>query len=125
MTGSLGIPPRNFAEDMLKASRPEWSGIKVEIEAAVINRKATFKIIPSAAPQIIKSLEEEKVDRRKVKSVKHKGNLDFEDVVKIAQKMRDAKKSMAANLQGTVKEILGTCLSIGCTVDNKSPKEIT
>ena len=39
--------------------------------------------------------------------------------------MREAKKSMAAKLEGTVKEVLGTCMSIGCTVDHKPIKEIT
>ena len=39
--------------------------------------------------------------------------------------MREANKSMAINLDGTCKEILGTCISLGCTVDGKSPKEIT
>ena len=27
--------------------------------------------------------------------------------------------------KGTVKEVLGTCVSLGCTIDGKSPKEIT
>jgi large subunit ribosomal protein L12e len=34
------------------------------------------------------------------------------------------KRSFAREFKGTVKEILGTCVSIGCTVDGKSPKEI-
>jgi len=29
---------------------------------------------------------------------------------------------MAKELAGTVKEILGTCVSVGCTVDGKDPK---
>jgi len=33
-------------------------------------------------------------------------------------------KSNARTFAGTVKEILGTCLSVGCAVDGKSPKEI-
>jgi len=34
-------------------------------------------------------------------------------------------KSMAKDLKGTVKEILGTAFSTGCRVDGKSPKEIS
>ena len=33
-------------------------------------------------------------------------------------------KSFAAEFQGTVKEVLGTCVSVGCTVDGKSPKDV-
>ena len=32
---------------------------------------------------------------------------------------------MAIEFEGTVKEILGTCVSLGCTVDGKSAKEVT
>jgi large subunit ribosomal protein L12e len=38
--------------------------------------------------------------------------------------MRGANKSMAINFDGTCKEILGTAVSLGCTVDGKSPKEV-
>lgn len=31
---------------------------------------------------------------------------------------------MAKELKGTVKEILGTAFSVGCTVNNKSPMDI-
>ena len=39
--------------------------------------------------------------------------------------MKDANKSLAKDMKGTVKEILGTAFSVGCQVDGKSPKEIS
>lgn len=33
-------------------------------------------------------------------------------------------RSMAKQLEGTVKEILGTCQSVGCTVDGQPPHDI-
>ena len=33
-------------------------------------------------------------------------------------------KSLAKNLAGTVKEILGTAQSVGCTIDGKPPHDI-
>ncbi|BFG19205.1 hypothetical protein CerSpe_054790 [Prunus speciosa] len=33
-------------------------------------------------------------------------------------------RSMAKELAGMVKEILGTCVSVGCTVDGKDPKDL-
>ena len=47
----------------------------------------------------------------------------MDDVVDIAKKLRP--KSMAIEFAGTVKEVLGTCVSLGCTVDGKSAKEVT
>lgn len=35
-----------------------------------------------------------------------------------------AHKSLAKNLAGGVKEILGTAQSVGCTVDGKPPHDI-
>jgi large subunit ribosomal protein L12e len=43
-------------------------------------------------------------------------------MVQIARKM--AHKSLAKNLAGGVKEILGTAQSVGCTVDGKPPHDI-
>ena len=34
-------------------------------------------------------------------------------------------RSMARELKGSVKEILGTCVSVGCTVDGKPPQEVS
>lgn len=33
-------------------------------------------------------------------------------------------KSLAKELKGTVKEILGTAFSVGCTVDGENPKDL-
>ncbi len=55
-----------------------------------------------------------------MKNVTHKGNLTLEQVKKVAKVIEE--KSMAKNFAGTVKQVLGTCLSIGCTVDEQSPK---
>ena len=33
-------------------------------------------------------------------------------------------KSLSRELKGNVKEVLGTCVAVGITVDGKSPKEV-
>ena len=101
----------------------DWRGIKINVEVAVENRQASVSLVPSSSPLIIKALKEGPRDRKKVKNVKHNGNLKLDEVVDIARKMRP--RSYAETFNGTVKEILGTCASIGCTVDGKSPKELT
>lgn len=54
-------------------------------------------------------------------TVQHKGNLTMDQVIDIARIMRP--RSMARYLSGTVKEILGTCQSVGCTVDGSHPHD--
>ncbi len=122
--GPLGLPPKKVGEDIQKATA-EWRGVKIEIEMMVQNRQVYVTVLPTAAPLIIKALKEGPRDRKKTKNVKHNGNIKFDDILKIAKTMREAKKSMAVAFEGTVKEILGTCVSLGCTIDGKSPKEVT
>jgi large subunit ribosomal protein L12e len=100
----------------------EWKGIKVTVRLSVINRVATPTVIPTASALILKELKEPPRDRKKVKNIKHSGNITFDAVLNIARIMR--AKSMARKLRGTVKEVLGTAFSVGCTVNNKSPGDI-
>ena len=122
--GPIGLPPKKVGEDIQKATT-KWKGVKIEIEIAVQNRQCTVKILPSAAPLIIEALKEGGRDRKKQKNFQHNGNIKFDDVLKIAKTMREAGKSLAVALEGSVCEILGTCVSLGCTIDGKSAKEVT
>lgn len=46
----------------------------------------------------------------------------MDDVISIAKQMKP--RSMAKSLSGTVKEILGTAQSVGCTIDGKPPHDV-
>ena len=69
-------------------------------------------------------MKEPKRQRKKKKGAvfKHTGNLTFEEIKKIAQNMRP--KSLSREMKGTVKEVLGSCVAVGITVDGKSPKDV-
>lgn len=100
----------------------EWKGIKVMVRLSVINRVGTPTLIPTASALIMKELKEPPRDRKKVKNIKHSGNVTLDAIINIARIMR--AKSMARKLKGTVLEVLGTAFSIGCTVNGMSPKDI-
>ena len=61
-------------------------------------------------------------DRKKEKNIKHTGNITFDEVLDIARTMRS--KSLAKDLAGGAKEILGTAQSVGCTVDGQPPHDV-
>lgn len=84
--------------------------------------QATPTIVPTASAMILKELKEPPRDRKKVKNIKHSGNITFDAVISIARILRS--KSMAKKLRGTVKEVLGTAFSVGCTVNGQSPKAL-
>jgi large subunit ribosomal protein L12e len=73
-------------------------------------------------PVYMQALKEPYRDRKKVKNITHGGNLPLDEIVKIAQTMRF--KSQARKLEGTVREVLGTCFSVGCTVNGQHPSDI-
>ena len=120
----LGLSPKVVGEAIQKATK-EWKGVKIMVEIAVQNRQCTVKTLPSATPKIIKALKKVGRDRKKQKEWKYNADMKFDDVLAIAKEMREAERSLAIKLEGTVREILGTCVSLGCTVDKKSPKAVS
>jgi len=119
--GPLGLSPKKVGEDIQKATL-EWKGMNVTVKLTVVNRQATVSIIPSASSLVMKALNEPVRDRKKEKNIVHNGNITLDQVIDIARVMRE--RSMAKKLAGTVKEILGTCFSIGCTVNGDSPRDV-
>ena len=92
------------------------------VKLTIINRVATVEVIPSASALLIKELAEPPRDRKKVKNIKHNGNLTWEQVRKCAKTMRT--RSGANTFEGTLKEVVGTAVSVGCLIEKKTPKEI-
>ena len=119
--GPLGLSPKKVGEDIQTATM-DWKGLNVTVKLTVVNRQATVTMIPSSSSLVMKALNEPDRDRKKVKNIVHNGNITLDQVIDIARQMRE--RSMAKKLAGTVKEILGTCNSIGCTVNGESPRDI-
>uniref|UniRef100_A0A915PY15 Large ribosomal subunit protein uL11 n=1 Tax=Setaria digitata TaxID=48799 RepID=A0A915PY15_9BILA len=119
--GPLGLSPKKIGDDIAKATQ-DWKGLKVTCKLTIQNRVAKIDVVPSAASLLIKELKEPARDRKKVKNVKHNGDLTVDQVINIARQMRP--RSMAKKLEGTVKEILGTAQSVGCTVNGQHPHDI-
>ena len=118
--GPLGLSPKKIGEDIAKATG-EWKGLKITVQLTVQNRQAAVAVCPSAAALIIRALKEPPRDRKKVKNIKHNGNITMEDIYTAARVMRP--RSLAKQFSGTVCEILGTARSVGCTVDGRPPQE--
>mmetsp|Transcript_20789 Transcript_20789/g.29783 ORF Transcript_20789/g.29783 Transcript_20789/m.29783 type:complete len:165 (-) Transcript_20789:39-533(-) len=119
--GPLGLSPKKVGEDIMKATK-DWKGLNVTVKLTVVNRQATVSMIPSSSSLIMKALNEPYRDRKKVKNIVHNGNLTLDQVIDVARQMHE--RSMSKKLAGTVKQILGTCNSIGCTVNGESPRDI-
>lgn len=119
--GPLGLNPKKVGDDIQKATK-DWKGLKVTCKLTVQNRVAAVEVVPTASALVIQALKEPSRDRKKDKNIKHNGNLAMDAIVGVARKLRH--KSMAKDLTGTVKEVLGTCVSVGCTVEGQDPREV-
>lgn len=120
--GPLGLSPKKVGEDIQKGTL-DWKGLRVTVKLTVVNRQASVEVVPSASSLVIKALNEPIRDRKKgPKNVKHTGNVTLDQIIDIARIMRP--RSMAKTLPGTVKEILGTAFSVGCTVNGISPGDV-
>lgn len=49
------------------------------------------------------------------------GNISFDKILKIA---KEKEKKTYGNMKAIVKQVVGTCVSCGVTIDGKEPKEI-
>ncbi|ESW33906.1 hypothetical protein PHAVU_001G108100 [Phaseolus vulgaris] len=102
--------------------RLDWKGLHMTMKLTIHNHQAKVTVVRSAAALVINALKEPERDRKKNKNVKHNGKIALDDVIEIARVMRS--HSMEKDLSRSIKEILRTCVSVGCTVDGKDPKDL-
>jgi len=98
-------------------------GVNVLAIVNKINETKEFEVTvgtPTTAALIVSELKVEKGSGSpKAQKV---GNLDMAQAVKIA-KMKSAEL-LSTNLKAAIKEVLGSCVSMGVTVDGKDPKDV-
>lgn len=117
--GPLGVPATKVIADINNATKA-FEGMKVPVKVIVQTSAKTYKIevgTPPIAELVKKAAGVEKgAGTKEVKA----GNIAFEKIKEIAT---NASKSLGKDLKQKVKEIAGTCVSMGITVDGKNAKE--
>ncbi|TKR70127.1 hypothetical protein L596_022187 [Steinernema carpocapsae] len=119
--GVHGLSPKQISADLAVATQ-DWKGQTVTCKLTIQNKVAKVEVVPSASNLLLKELNLSPNDLKKIKNVRQKGNLQFDQVIDVARQMRS--RSMAKKLEGTVKEILGTAQHIGFTVNGQTPHDI-
>ncbi|KAB0384713.1 hypothetical protein FD755_006630 [Muntiacus reevesi] len=102
--GLLGLSPKKIGDDIAKATG-DWKGLRIRVQLTIQNRQAQIE-----------------VGQKEAEEHKHSGNITFDEIVNIVRQMRHW--SLARELSGTIKEILGTAQSVGCNVDGRHPHDI-
>jgi len=120
--GPLGVNVMAIVNKINELTK-DFGGMKVPVKIIVDVDTKEFEVevgTPTTSALIVKELGIEKGSgdpgKQKV------GNLTIQQVIKIA-KMKSSEL-LAKNLKKAAKEILGSCVSMGVTVEGKDPREV-
>ena len=100
-----------------------YAGMKVPVKVIVDIDTKAFEVeigTPTTSALIVKELGIEKGSGNP--KAEKAGNLTVEQVVKIAKMKLPGSYALSEN--SAAKEVLGTCISMGITVDGRDPREI-
>src|SRR3972149_3833003 len=120
--GPLGINIMAVVTKINELTR-DYAGMKVPVKVAVDVENKTFEVIvgtPTASALIVAELKVEKGSG--TPNTVKVGNLTMEQIVRIAKIKRT--ELLAQTLKSAAKEMLGTCVSLGVTVEGKDPREV-
>ena len=101
----------------------EYAGMKVPVKISVDTEEKTFEVTvgtPTASALIVAELKVEKGSGTP-NTVKI-GDLTMEQMVKIAK--IKGPQLLSPTVKKATKELLGTCVSLGVTVEGKDPREV-
>jgi len=122
----LGVNVKAVVEKINEKTEA-FKSMKVPIKVMIDESTKEFDIevgSPPVSALIKKELNLEKLagpgKDEKGKAAETVGNLTMEQVVKIAK----SKDIISRNLKAKVKQVVGTCLSCGVTVEGKNPKDV-
>lgn len=120
--GPLGVNVLAIVNKINEVTK-DYAGMKVPVKVSVDPETKAFEVTvgtPTASALIVSELKIEKGSGSpKAQKV---GNLTMEQVVKIARMKR--VELLASDTKRAAKEVIGTCVSMGVTVEGKDPKEI-
>ena len=120
--GPLGVNVMAIVNKINELTK-DYSGMKVPVKVTVDPETKEFEVsvgTPTTAALIVSELKIEKGSG--TPNTQKVGNLTLEQIIRIAKVKRP--KLLAKNLKAAVKEVLGSCVSIGVTVEGKDPREL-
>ena len=120
--GPLGVNVMAIVNRINELTK-DFGGMKVPVKIIVDVDTKEFEVevgTPTTSALIVKELGIEKGSgdpgEQKV------GNLTIQQVIKIAKMKR--QELLAKSLKKAAKEVLGSCVSMGVTVEDKDPREV-
>ena len=120
--GPLGVNVLAIVNKINEITK-DYSGMKVPVKVIVDVETKEFEVsvgTPTTSALIVSELGVKKGSGTpKTEKI---GNLSMDQVVRIAKVK--GTELLAKNLKAAVKEVLGSCVSMGATVEDKDPREV-
>jgi large subunit ribosomal protein L11 len=120
--GPLGVNVLAIVNKINEITK-DYSGMKVPVKISVDTDNKEFEVTvgtPTTSALLVSELGVTKGSS--VPNTEKIGNVSMEQIVRIANiKSNDV---LARNLKAAVKEVLGTSVSMGVTVEGKDPREV-
>jgi len=120
--GPLGV---NIMEiiNTINDKTKQFDGMKVPVKVIIDPKTKKFEITVGTPPASSLILKEIGAEKGSGAPSTHKiGNINMDQAVKIAKMKHD--NLLGKELKQKTKEVIGTCVSLGVTVENKKPQEI-
>jgi len=120
--GPLGVNVMLIVNKINELTK-DYAGMKVPVKVAVDPETKEFEVsigTPTTSALIVSELKIEKGSG--TPSTQKVGNLTMEQVMRIAKIKRE--ELLGKTLKAAAKEVLGSCVSMGITVEGRDPREI-
>ncbi len=120
--GPLGVNVLSIVNKINEVTK-DYAGMKVPVKITVDQETKEFEVTvgtPTTSALIVSELKIEKGSG--TPNTQKVGNLSLDQIVRIA-KMKQSEL-LAPTLKLAVKEIMGSCVSLGVTVEDKDPREV-
>ena len=120
--GPLGLAVMDVVNHINEKTK-EFSGMRVPVKVHVDTETKEFSIdvgIPTTSALVVKELKIEKGSA--TPNTAKVGNLTIPQVLKIAKIKQPS--TLANSPKAAAKEVLGSCVSLGVTVEGKDPREV-
>ncbi len=120
--GPLGVNVLAIVNKINEITK-DYSGMKVPVKISVDTDNKEFEVTvgtPTTSALLVSELGVTKGSS--VPNTEKIGNVSLEQIVRIAKVK--SNNVLARDLKGAVKEVLGTSVSMGVTVEGKDPREV-
>lgn len=118
--GPLGINAGKVVADINSATKA-FAGMKVPVKVIVDTVNKEYRIDVGSPPTAELIKKEAGIEKGAGTKDAPAGNVSLEKLVKIA---KSKSNSLGKSLKDTLKEIVGSCQSMGVNIDGKPPKTV-